>query len=251
MLLVRFLTRLIGLIILVVCILPLVLLLVIYARKTQNKKFNKKVINAWSKKLCYVCGLKLAATGKIHNNPVFIVANHVSWLDIPVIHSYKLVGFVAKAEINNWPFLGLIARCGESLFITRGQQESRKKVITGIKERLQQGRSIAVFPEGKATDGMVLGRFHRQLLHAAVEEKIPIQAITIKYLNKQGHRNKQICFKGNESFVRNVLRILSMPTSTVELTSCDVLPTHAITARKAAEITYHQVAQVLAKNDYL
>lgn len=231
--------------------LPVVLLLITYAQKQGKRTLNKKVLNSWSKVLCTVCGLELTTRGIIQENPVMVVANHVTWLDIPVINCYKLVGFVAKAEIEKWPVLGLVAKCGESLFITRGKKESRNKVLVGIKNRLSQGRSIAVFPEGKATDGNKLGRFHRQLIHAAIEEEKPVQAIAIKYITPEGKRNKSVCFKENESFVRNVIRILSLPTSTVELTFCDVVKTAGITARQASEITHQQVAKVLAENDYL
>ena len=251
MLIIRLIFRLIGFLSIVVLMLPLVLLIITFSQKVNKRKLNKKTINIWSKTLCFVCGLKLTTKGKVLSNPVLIVANHVTWLDIPVIHCYKLVGFVAKAEIAKWPILNIVAKCGESLFITRGRQESRKEVLEGIKIRLKNGRSIAIFPEGKATDGKTLERFHRQLIHAAIEEQKPIQALAIKYINKQGRRNEQIPFKKGENFIKNIVRILSLPPSTVEVTFCTPIETINISARKAAEKSHSQVAEVLALNDYL
>lgn len=249
--LVRFLYRFLLVMVSVIILLPLVLLLIRISQNNNNREFNKKVVNRWSKLLCYVCGFKLDCKGEVQPNPVLIVANHVSWIDIPVIHCYKLVGFVAKAEINKWPFLGLVARCGESLFIKRGKKESRQKVLQSIKHRLNNNRSIAVFPEGRATNGEKLGRFHRQLMHAAIEENKPIQAIAIKYINKDGSRNDQIAFKDNESFITNVIRILSLPSSKVELIFCEVIDTSSLTAREAALISHKQVEIELTKNDYM
>jgi len=249
--LIRFIYRFILFILSVTLVLPFVLLLITISQKNNNRAFNKKVVNWWSKLLCYACGLKLSYKGKIQANPVLIVANHISWIDIPVIHSYKLVGYVAKAEIENWPLLGIVAKCGESLFIKRGEQESRRRVLESIKLRLKGKRSIAVFPEGKATNGEYLGRFHRQLMHAAIEENTPIQAIAIKYINKDGKRNKEIAFKGKENFIRNVFRILSLPRSTAELTFCEVIDTKSISARKAAITSREQVKTELLKNDYM
>ena len=248
---VRFLFRFTLFIVSVVIVLPIVLLLIAIAQKKNNRGLNKKIVNYWSKLLCYTCGLKLRKKGKVQASPVLIVANHISWVDIPVVHCYKLVGFVAKAEIAKWPFLGLVARCGESLFIKRGKQESRQKVLESIKQRLNNNRSIAVFPEGKATNGEYLGRFHRQLMHAAVEEKKPIQAVAIKYINKDGTRNRDIAFKDKENFLRNVFRILSLPTSTAEVTFCEAIDTSKISARQAAIISHKQVEMVLAKNGYM
>ena len=248
---IRFILRLVALLLALFLIFPFVILLISVALKYNNRNLNKKVVNGWSKILCYICGLKLILRGSIQKNPVFIVANHVTWLDIPVIHSFKLAGFVAKEEISRWPILGKAIKSGETLFIKRGEQESRKEVLEKIEERLRQKRSIAVFPEGKVTNGDHLGRFHRQLMQAAVETQTPIQAIAIKYLNKDNTRNKNVCFLNDEKFVINVFRIISLPTSTVEVTFCEPIETSLISARQVALLSHNQVAEILAENDYL
>lgn len=248
---IRFIFRFFGLLVAMLLILPFVILFIAISQKNKNRKLNKVVVNTWSRILCSVCGLKMIARGKRQENPVLLVANHVSWIDIPVIHSYKLAGFVAKAEISKWPILGWIAKSGETLFIARGKHESRKKVLQLIDARLNQGRSIALFPEGKATNGDQLEQFHRQLMQAAVETRVPIQAIAIKYINEDGNRNKKIGFKENETFMNNVFRILSLPSCTVELNFCEVIETTEKSARELARITHAQVARVLAKNDYI
>lgn len=189
--------------------------------------------------------------GKVEPSPVMIVANHVTWLDIAVIHRFKLLGYVAKQEIAKWPFIGWVARSGESLFIARGEAESRKAVIQGIIKRFSQNRSVAVFPEGRAANGEKLGTFHRQLVHAAAESNTPVQAVAIRYLKKDGTRNKEICFKKSERFVGNVLRILTLPTCTAELTFCESIDTTDKSARQTALLAHDQVAKVLAKNDYM
>jgi len=240
---IRFIIRFILLIFAVSLILPIVILTIAIAQKQKNRKLNKRTLNFWSRLLCRICGLKVVTSGKIHKNPIFIVANHISWLDIPVIHSYKLVGFVAKEEISRWPILGWIVKSGETLFMVRGKQESRKKVLELIDFRLNNGRSIAVFPEGKVTDGSYVSRFHRQLMQAAIETKTPIQAIAIKYKKKNGERNKNVAFLDDESFVKNVFRILSIPSSIVELNFCTPIKTNDISARTAANITFEQVKE--------
>ena len=247
----RFIIRLIALLLALFLVFPLVILFITIALKLNNRILNKKVVNSWSKLLCYICGLKLTTRGKIQQNPVFIVANHVSWLDIPVIHSFRLAGFVAKEEISRWPILGRAIKSGETLFIKRGKHESRREVLENIEDRLKQGRSIAVFPEGKATNGEQLGRFHRQLMQAAVETQTPIQAIAIKFIKKDGSRNNEVCFKKDESFVSNVFRIISLPSSMVELTFCETIETKLKSARQVALITHDQVAMVLSENDYM
>lgn len=247
----RFLVRFIALFVSVIIIFPLILLLISISQKLSNRKLNKRVLNFWSRLLCKVCGLKLYSFGIIQDNPVLLVANHVSWLDIPVIHSYKLAGFVAKNEISKWPLLGRAVIIGETVFIDRGKHDSRRQVLEKMKSRLSKGRSIAIFPEGKATNGEYLGRFHRQLMHAAIETQTPIQAMTIKYINPDGNRNKDITFKDNEGFVKNVFRILTLASSRVEVHFSEKIDTNGKTAKEVAMLTQNQVSQELSKNDYL
>jgi 1-acyl-sn-glycerol-3-phosphate acyltransferase len=247
---IRFLLRFCGLILAFLVALPIVVIFLTITQNSQHKH-KKNVVSTWSKIICFVCGVKLKKKGEVQNSPVMIVANHVSWLDIAVIHRFKLLGYVAKKEIENWMFIGRVAKSGESLFISRGDHSSRKNVLNGIIERFSQNRSIAVFPEGRAANGEKLGTFHRQLIHAAVESKTPVQAVAIKYIKKDGSRNKEIPFKKGEKFIGNVLRILTLPTSTAELTFCEVIDTSNKTARETALISHDQVAKVLAENDYM
>lgn len=247
----RFIFRLTILLCAIVMLLPLVLLIIVISQKTNNRPLNKYILNLWSRWLCRICGLNLITKGDIYHQPALIVANHISWLDIPVIHSYMLVGFVAKAEIAQWPIMGWIVKIGETLFIKRGQQASRKQVLQTIDSRLSEGRSVALFPEGKATDGEHLGRFHRQLMQAAIETQVPIQAIAIKYIKRNGERNKNIGFQSDETFLHNVFRILSLPSSTVELNFCQEVSTTDKSARETAIITRNQVSKVLTENGYM
>ena len=120
-----------------------------------------------------------------------------------------------------------------------------------MQERLNHKKSIGVFPEGRATNGDHLGRFHRQLMHAEIETQTPIQAVAIKFINKDGTRNKNIGFRTNEKFITNVFRVLTLPNSTAELFFCEPLDTTNITAREAAIKTQQQVAEKLVENDYM
>ena len=120
-----------------------------------------------------------------------------------------------------------------------------------LEQRLNEGRSVAVFPEGRATNGEKLGRFHRQLMQAAIDTEIPIQALAIKYVKANGDRNKAICFRDNERFVYNVLRVLALPSSTVEICCCEPIETKDTTARELSHLTFNQVYQELHENGYM
>lgn len=224
---------------------------ILLAKLFHNSQVNDILLVYWSRLLCFICGLKISVHGVKPEAPVFLVANHVSWLDIPVIHSLMRAGFVAKNEIKYWPILGWIAMVGDTLFLQRGNAESRKGVINQIKKRLNAGRSVAVFPEGTVTDGSYLRTFHRQLIHAAVETQTPILPVAIKFINANGQRNDQVGFINDELFIKSVWRILSLPNSTVEVHCGELVADFDSGARTITLQARAYIEQELLRNDYM
>ncbi len=221
------------------------------AKLLKLKRLNEWLLVHWSRLLLGVCGLSINIHGTLPEHPIFIVANHVSWLDIPVIHSLTLAGFVGKSEIKYWPLLGWLAMLGDTIFIERGNHNSRKMVIASLIKRLQCNRSVAVFPEGRVTDGSDLGRFHRQLLRAAAETQTPVVPIAIKFTNKQGVRNGQMGFIDNEWFITHVCRLLTLPSSRVDIYCGDGILDRDGNIRSVTAQARHFIAQKLSEDDYL
>ncbi len=234
-----------------VFVLPFVIFGILLAKIFRNRDTNEFLLVYWSRLLCFICGLKVYVHGHKPKSPVLLVANHVSWLDIPIIHSLMLAGFVAKSEIKYWPILGWITMVGDTLFLKRGSAKSRKGVINQIKKRLNDGRSVAVFPEGTVTDGSYLRTFHRQLIHAAVETKTPILPVAIKFLKADGTRNDQVGFLNDEFFLAHVWRVLSLPNSTVEIHCGAVVTDFDLGARQVTLQARAYVEQELKNNDYM
>ncbi len=247
----RFLLRISAFLLALVFVLPFVIFGILLAKLLGNRDTNEFILVYWSRLLCFICGLKVYVHGQKPESPVFLVANHVSWLDIPIIHSLMLAGFVAKSEIKYWPILGWITMVGDTLFLKRGNAKSRKGVITQIKKRLINKRSVAVFPEGTVTDGSYLRTFHRQLIHAAIETKTPILPVAIKFLNFDGTRNDKVGFLNNEFFITHVWRILSLPNSTVEIHCGDLVTDFELGARTVTLQARAYVEQELLRNDYM
>ena len=78
------------------------------------------------RRLAWLFGIKVHVSGKPAEGAVLIAANHISWLDIPVLHSACAMGFVAKAEIERWPLFGYIARSGSTIFHRRGSHRRQQ-----------------------------------------------------------------------------------------------------------------------------
>src|SRR5690606_41995364 len=73
----------------------------------MNRRVQDAVTKAWSCCLMLVCGVKVVRHGApIMSGPVLWVANHVSWIDIFILNSWRATSFIAKQEIRRWPVIG-------------------------------------------------------------------------------------------------------------------------------------------------
>jgi 1-acyl-sn-glycerol-3-phosphate acyltransferase len=175
-----------------------------------------RVVRAWSAGLMRIFGFRLRRIGTPLPGPALFVANHVSWVDIVLLHSQRMMGFVAKREISRWPLVGWLAARGETIFHQRGSTESLGGVLHEMRARLRAGRSIGVFPEGRTRDGRSVGPFHARIFLAAVEAGAPVQPVALRY-GEHGAAQTMVAFHEGEGFLGNFLRLLGEPSRTAQV----------------------------------
>jgi 1-acyl-sn-glycerol-3-phosphate acyltransferase len=89
-----------------------------------ERSLGNIVLNWWSGMTCSIFGLKRSITGAFPAGAQLVAANHISWLDIQLLHSVSPMGFVAKAEIQDWKLAGKVATFGDTVFHQRGSHDS-------------------------------------------------------------------------------------------------------------------------------
>jgi len=141
--------------------------------------------------------------GERAERPVLFVSNHISWVDISALLTVIDAGFVGKAELRNWPGLGLLIVRGGTIFIERGGRDSAANVSTEMARRLAAGGSAAVFPEATTTrGGDAMRRFHPRLFEAARATGARVQPIAITY------DDPVAAFVDDDHFLRHFWRLL-------------------------------------------
>jgi 1-acyl-sn-glycerol-3-phosphate acyltransferase len=60
---------------------------------------------------------------------VLLVANHISWLDILVMHAARHCRFVSKSEVKHWPLIGTLATGAGTLYIERESRRDAMRVV--------------------------------------------------------------------------------------------------------------------------
>lgn len=217
----------------------------IFSRQKENlpnASRVKKIRQWWLKKVVRIVGLKVVEKGHPPRDgqAALWVANHISWLDIPVIGS-EGVAFLAKSDIRKWPVIGWLSIKSGSLFIQRGGTNAAKLAAKKIANKIKGGDSVLVFPEGTTTDGDDVKRFHARIFAPALDYKLRVQPIALRYLDPDGSRHPNIVW-GDESFVSNVFKILGESSIIAEITFLPAIDAAEYSERKAvANLAYQAI----------
>ncbi len=169
-----------------------------------------------ARRLTWFFGIRIEISGTPVEGAVLFAANHISWLDIPVLHSGCAMGFVGKAEIEQWPIFRSIARTGGTIFHQRGDHNSAVDVSSVMVQRLQQGRAVTIFPEGGIKPGADVRIFHARMFRPAVEVGCPVQPVMIRYMSGV-RRDDDISFRQGEGMMKNLGRLLARPGARAEV----------------------------------
>ncbi|PJB71637.1 MAG: 1-acyl-sn-glycerol-3-phosphate acyltransferase [Alphaproteobacteria bacterium CG_4_9_14_3_um_filter_47_13] len=141
------------------------------------------------KRVCRIFQINVETTGApLEKGQFLYIGNHISYLDISVITAVLPVSFVAKQEVANWPFFGLLAKLQQTAFIDRARHAS-KKGRTALQDRLKDGKSLVLFPEGTSSDGKTILPFKSTLFSILDkgESDLLVHPFTIELLEVNGH----------------------------------------------------------------
>lgn len=228
--------------------LPLVLLALLLpwrSWRVAGAPLEQHAVRCWSSGLLRVFGMRVRRVGEPLHAGVLLVANHVSWVDIELVHSQYMVGFVAKAEIARWPLVGWLAACGHTIFHTRGSSQSLDGVVDVMVERLQQSRPVAVFPEGRTRGGEEVGPFHARIFTSAVQAAVPVQPVALRY-GAGGNAQTVVAFAPGEHFFGNFIRLLGEPSRQAEVHFLEpIRPEQVQGRRQIAELARSRIVAVM------
>lgn len=133
--------------------------------------FSGRSASFYHRVCCRILGLDIEVVGEIsRDRPTLFIANHCSYLDIPVLGSLNVFSFIAKSEVETWPLFGLLAKLQKTVFIRRGDRSDAGRQRDGMVERLAAGDSLLLFAEGTSSDGNRVLPFKTALFAAAGTE---------------------------------------------------------------------------------
>ncbi len=197
----------------------------------------------WSRVLLRILNIRLRVSGQASTGACVTVANHVSWLDIPMLAACERTRFIAKSEIRDWPVAGWLANAAGTFYIRRGKGGARP-LLDRLTPHLKSGGSVVLFPEGTTTDGTSVLPFHARLFGAAIEAGVAVQPVALRY--SAGHGGKAVApFVGDDDLVRHILRLLREPRIDAELLFCPAISSDGHDRDSLATLARHHVRDAL------
>ena len=155
----------------------------------------KKIPNFFHRWLCRLIGIRVHVEGEpFRDGACLLASNHVSWLDIPVLGSVLPLSFVAKKEVGAWPFFGTLARLQRTVFVDRDARAKVGEQRNEIFQRIADGDTLVLFPEGTSGDGNQVLPFKSALMSVAQlavgqgeeAEPVLVQPLSVAYTRLAG-----------------------------------------------------------------
>ncbi len=183
-----------------------------------NKQYWRQLIfRIWSSWFVRLSRMEIEVIGDKPNPPFFLVSNHLSYTDIPVLRSVVESVFVAKADLERWFVAGKIFRDMGMIFIDRENRRDIPRAGAKILDKLHDGEGIIVFPEGTSTKGEEVLPFNSSFFEFAAKTDLPIHYASINYQveNGKSKASDSICWWDDTSFIEHLWRFFQLKNSRV------------------------------------
>ena len=169
--------------------------------------------NPWPRRflggIARLAGVRMRAEGPPARPGTFLIANHVSWIDIPALAGLSGAAFVAHDGLAGIPVLRWLCEMNRTVFVARHDRAGVARQVAQVRAAIGLGDVLAIFPEGTTADGTALLPLKSSLLSALdpLPPGIAVQPVLLDY----GPEARDIAWVGQEPGVDNFLRILARP----------------------------------------
>ena len=150
----------------------------------EERALLADVLDRWSSEVEKKFDMHLTVEGKenIPESACAFYVNHQGYGDVPTMFrvcSGKQVGFVAKDDAEKLPLIGRWIKASQGVFIKRGETREGLKAIKEGAEKLKNGYSLIIFPEGTRSHCSDMADFKPGSFKLATKAGVPIVPVTI------------------------------------------------------------------------
>lgn len=208
------------------------------------------VLKFEAKCLVFLLGIEIRVEGDVRpyiERNALVIANHISWIDIPILYTQHSVEFIAKQEIRRWPIVGSLVKSGNTIFVDRSRRHSVTDTIMVVGERLRSGGTVCLFPEGTTGSGIKLLPFKSALFEAAILNNSMIIPLVISYYTRDGLRTSAVSYAKKITFWQCLVNSLRLNGIVVKITALN--PVKAIDYKDRDILVKYLYQQMSAEFD--
>jgi 1-acyl-sn-glycerol-3-phosphate acyltransferase len=158
-------------------------------------------LQRWSRRAWPRLGLAVEVVGAAPDDRCLYVANHRSYLDVPLLAGVLGATFLSRADVAAWPLVGAAARAAGVVFVERTDAFGRALAARALLRRVRQA-SVIVFPEGTTTGARLPAPFHSGLFHLLRRLDVAVVPVTVRYGDPRAYWTDEI---GLAAHLRRVL----------------------------------------------
>jgi 1-acyl-sn-glycerol-3-phosphate acyltransferase len=206
----------------------LVVVAVLFPRLSIDQR--QQHIGRWSRAVLRALGVTLRANGVLAARAQMLVANHVSWLDVMVLHALcPQARFVAKSDVKRWPLIGRLVAGAQTIFVDRTRARQTGEVVDAITAALVDGATVAMFPEGTTGTGHAVLPFRPSLLQAALAAGVAIRPVALRYADAHHRVSPSAPYIDDDTLLLSLWRTARADRLVVHVS---VLPLHTSHTRE-------------------
>lgn len=188
-------------------------------------------VRAWSRRLLRVMGVRviddpaLGALPAVPANGRLLVSNHRSMIDILLVLSRFGGNILSKDDLQRWPVVAHLAAIAGTLYVDRSNSASGAASIRRVGDRLMQGRTVTVFPEGTTYPGDEVRPFHAGAFLAAARSGSEVLPVGLAYREPEA-------IYWHESLGQHGRRLLEQPSITVAMSVGELIPSRGTNSKR-------------------
>lgn len=210
---------------------------------------RERIARWWHQDLLRILRVRVYQRGAPLCAPRLTVANHVSWLDIPVLGSIEATRFMSRHDVQQWPIAGQFADACGTFYIVRGKGGAGR-VVQRLTPHLAGGGNVVLFPEGTTSDGSGVLPFRARLFEAPLQAGRCVQPVALRY--SYGSDGAALApFIGETNLFQHVLRVLANRELHVEVSYGSALVADVHTTRDGlAGQAQRWIARIVARGRF-
>lgn len=158
------------------------------------------VYNTWKASMSLLLNVRIEEKGKRPDRPGIIMSNHRSYIDIAITPAYVPFVIVAKKQVQSWPIVGWGGNAMSTIWVDRDSTDSRRNTRKQMKNRLDNGGSVLIYPEGTTYEGPGVLNLKPGMFHTCAEGGFTIYPMVIEY------EDPAFSWVGDDLFIPHFIR---------------------------------------------